>query len=233
MRVAIVENTRVTHHGLVGVALHERAALIDLHRPWTGQPLPTDTDADALVVFGGAQSARDDDLHPYLPDLARLMAAYTAADKPVLGICLGSQLLARAYGAENHLGAAPEFGWVEVTLTEAGRTDPVLSCLPASFPVFQWHSDTFTLPERAMHLASSATAAHQAFRIGRATYGTQFHFEASRAVVADWLRRAPDSIDRMAPGWADRHASLAETQGSAADAHGLAIARAWVNLIGE
>lgn len=232
MRVAIVENTRVTHHGQVGVALHERAALVDVHRPWTGEPLPSEPAADALVVFGGEQSATDDDLHPYLPDLARLMAAYTAADKPVLGICLGSQLLARAYGAENHLGAAPEFGWVDVTLTDAGRTDPVLSGLPASFPVFQWHSDTFTLPQGATHLATSPMAAHQAFRIGRATYGTQFHFEASRAVVNDWLRRFPEIVDRMAPGWADRHPDLAETHGQAADAHGLTLARAWVNLIG-
>jgi len=231
MRVAIVENTRVTHHGQVGVALHERAALIDLWKPWAGQPLPDRPDADALVVFGGEQAATDDHSHPYLPALADLMAAYTAQDKSVLGICLGSQLLARAFGAENHLGTAPEFGWVDVTLTEAGRADPVLSAVPDSFPIFQWHSDTFTLPRGATHLAQSATAAHQAFRIGRGTYGTQFHFEASRAVVADWLTRFPDLVDRMAPGWAERHADLAETLGMKADAHGLALARAWVGLI--
>ena len=201
MRVAIVENTRVTHHGLVGVALHERAALIDLYRPWTGAPLPDDPEADALVVFGGEQAATDDDIHPYLPRLAALMAAYTAADKPVLGICLGSQILARAYGAENHLGTAPEFGWVDVTLTDAGRADPVLGALPTRFPVFQWHSDTFTLPEGALHLATSRTTAHQAFRIGRATYGTQFHFEASRAVVADWLASFPEGVARMDPSF--------------------------------
>jgi len=232
MRVAIVENTHVTHHGQVGVALHERAALIDLWKPWTGQPLPSMPEADALVVFGGEQSATEDDTHPYLPALASLMAAYTKADKPVLGICLGSQILARAFGAENQLGTAPEFGWTDVALTEAGRADPVLSALPDRFPIFQWHSDTFTLPQGAIHLASSPTARHQAFRIGRATYGTQFHFEASRPVVADWLARFPDGIDRMAPGWADRHAALAQTQGAEADRHGLTLARAWVNLIG-
>ena len=75
MRVAIVENTRVTHHGQVGVALHEAAALVDIWRPWSGQRLPASPDADALVVFGGEQSALDDHTHPYLPELARLMAA--------------------------------------------------------------------------------------------------------------------------------------------------------------
>jgi GMP synthase-like glutamine amidotransferase len=231
MRVAIVENTAVTHHGQVGVALHERAALIEQWRPWTGQPLPARAEADALVVFGGEQAATDDHSHPYLPALADLMAAYTRADRPVLGICLGAQVLARAYGAQNQLGTAPEFGWVEVALTGAGRADPVLSALPQRFPIFQWHSDTFTLPEGAVHLAEGATARHQAFRIGRATYGTQFHFEASRAVVADWLGRFPAGVARMDAGFAARHAKLAATLGAQADAHGLALARAWVNLI--
>lgn len=231
MRVAIVENTRITHHGQVGVALHERAALIDQYRPWSGQPLPLEPEADALVVFGGEQSATDDHIHPYLPDLARLMAAYSAADKPVLGICLGAQLLARAHGAENHLGTAPEFGWVDVSLTEAGREDPVLSAVPGNFPIFQWHSDTFALPEGAVHLATNGTAQHQAFRLGRATYGTQFHFEANRPMIADWLARFPDLIDRMSPDWAADHDSLAATLGKQADAHGLALARAWVSLI--
>ena len=231
MRVAIVENTRITHHGQVGVALHEQAALIDLYKPWSGQPLPGTVDADALVVFGGEQSARDDHTHPYLPALARLMADYTAMDRPVLGICLGSQLLARAFGAENHLGTAPEFGWVDISLTEAGRADPVLSTVPERFPIFQWHSDTFTLPTGAVHLAASPTAANQAFRIGRATYGTQFHFEASRSVVRDWSATFPEVIERMLPDWASRHPELAATRGAEADAHGLALARAWVGLI--
>jgi GMP synthase (glutamine-hydrolysing) len=231
MRVAIVENTRITHHGQVGVALHEAAALIDLYRPWSGQPLPQTVDADALLVFGGEQAATDDHTHPYLPDLARLMADYTAMDRPVLGICLGSQILARAFGSQNQLGIAPEFGWVDVTLTDAGRSDPVISQVPEQFPIFQWHSDTFTLPEGAVHLASSPTARNQAFRIGRATYGTQFHFEASRSVVRDWSRTFSDAAERMYPGWSETHTDLAATLGARADGHGLALARAWVDLI--
>ena len=132
---------------------------------------------------------------------------------------------------ENHLGIAPEFGWVDVSLTDAGRADPVLSQVPETFPIFQWHSDTFTLPEGAVHLAQSPMARHQAFRLGRATYGTQFHFEASRSVVRDWSNTFPETIQRMLPDWSERHAELAATRGAAADAHGLALARAWVGLI--
>ena len=232
MRVAIVENTRITHHGQIGVALHEAGARIGQYRPWADGRLPELAEYDALVVFGGEQNARADDTHPYLPALARRMADFSAADRAVMGICLGSQILARAFGAENHIGTAPEFGWCAVTQTEAGRADPVLGALPDRFAIFQWHSDTFTLPEGATHLARSPTAAHQAFRIGRATYGTQFHFEASRAVVADWNRAFPDLVERLSPGWlSGTHAAHAATSGAAADATGLALARAWVAQI--
>ncbi|MGL5011866.1 MAG: type 1 glutamine amidotransferase, partial [Paracoccaceae bacterium] len=100
-----------------------------------------------------------------------------------------------------------------------------------SFPIFQWHSDTFTLPTAATHLATSALAPAQAFRIGRATYGMQFHFEASRAVVADWTRTFPDATERMEPGWIAAHPARAATTGALADAAGLQIARNWVALV--
>ncbi len=232
MKVAIVENTRVTHHGQVGVALHEAAATIDLYKPWSGQPLPDSVDADALVVFGGEQSALDDHTHPYLPALARLMADYTAMDRPVLGICLGSQILARAYGGRNIIGTAPEFGWCDVTLTDAGRADPLFRQIPETFAIYQWHSDTFTLPDRATRLAGSQVAQNQCFRIGRATYGTQFHFEANRAVARDWNRRFPEAVERMHPGWHATYPQAEAAKGPQADTDGLAIARAWVGLIG-
>jgi GMP synthase (glutamine-hydrolysing) len=231
MRVTIVENNPVTHHGQVGVALHEAAARIELVRPWAGQALPLRLDSDALVVFGGEQSARDDASHPYLPALAALMAEAAEAGNAVLGICLGAQLFARGLGAENILGEAPEFGWCEIAQCAAAAEDPVLSPLPTAFPSFQWHSDTFTLPPGATRLAGSAVAQNQAFRYGRAGYASQFHFEASRAVVADWSRSFPELVERLSPGWHQAHAALAARQGAEADAHGLALARAWVGLI--
>jgi GMP synthase (glutamine-hydrolysing) len=231
MRVAIIENTVVTHHGQVGVALHEAAARITQFRPWADGGLPDLAEFDALISFGGEQSALSDQSHPYLPELARRMRAFSEADKPVLGICLGAQVLARGFGAENFLGTAPEFGWQQVALTGAAAADPVLGPLPASFPIFEWHADTFSLPERAVHLAHNPAAAAQAFRIGRATYGMQFHFEASRAMVRDWARSFPDLIDRIAPGWHGTHDAQAATLGVAADAHGLAMARGFVALI--
>ena len=228
MRIAIVENTAITHHGQVGIALHEAGARIRQYRPFADGQLPDPGSFDGLVVFGGEQSALSDRSHPYLPALAGLMAAQAAAGTAVLGICLGSQVLARGLGATNHLGTAPEFGWCEVALTKDGQADPVLGVLPGAFPIFEWHSDTFTLPEGAAHLAQSPTAPAQAYRYGRAGYGMQFHFEASRAVVADWTRTFPDRVERLEPGWTAALPRRCATEGADADGHGLAIARGWV-----
>ena len=227
MRIAIVENTEVTHHGQLGVALHEKAAVIDLYKPFRDGALPRPGSFDGLVVFGGEQNALDDAGSPWLQRLSALMAETAAKDAPVLGICLGAQLFARGLGAENRIGTAPEFGWVNVTRL---APDPVLDQVPGHFPIFQWHSDSFTLPEGAHHLAASPGAMVQAFRYGKAGYATQFHFEASRAVARDWLRRFPEAVERMAPGYSGRHAIEEGQNGFQADAHGLAIARGWLAL---
>ena len=231
MRIAIVENTAVTHHGQVGVALHEAGARITRHRPWLDGQLPADGSFDALVVFGGEQSALSDDTHPYLPHLAALMAAEAARGTAVLGICLGAQLMARGLGAQNRLNAALEFGWHEVTLTDAGLQDPVMSALPVRFPIFEWHTDTFAAPPGAQHMATSPRAAQQAYRYGRAGYGMQFHFEACRSVVADWTRTFPDLVETLEPGWTDALPRRSADVGAQSDAHGLTIARNWVALI--
>lgn len=232
MRVAIVENIRDTALGQVGVALEEAGAEITLFRPWADGGLPEGTAGHgALVVLGGEQSAVDDDRFPYLPRLARLMRAFGEADRAVLGICLGSQLLARAWGGTNRIGAAPEFGWRRVERTEAGRGDPLLAGLPDAFPIFQWHNDTFTLPEGAVRLACNAAAENQAFRVGRASYGTQFHFEMSRSVIEAMARDWRDTMLGLDPDWETAYPVRAAGDGVAADAAGLAIARAWVAQI--
>lgn len=232
MRILIVENFRKTDLGQVGVALEEAGAEQVWVRPWSGDALPSAIDGyHGMVVLGGEQSALDDHEFPYLADLAQLMKSFGDADKAVLGICLGSQLLARAHGGANLLGQAREFGWHRVAITDAGRGDPVFATVEHEFPIFQWHSDTFTLPEGAVHLAQNGNAANQCFRIGRASYGMQFHFEASRPVVETWNRDMQETMERMHPGWHAGYKHRAATEGVIADAAGLAIARAWVQQV--
>ncbi len=231
MRIAVVENMKETPLGLVGRALDDAQADVTIYRPYLDGILPSLTDHDGLIVMGGEQNALDDAAHPYLPNLAGRMLDFGHAAKAVLGICLGSQLLARAHGGENRVGGHREFGWVEIEATPEGQSDPFLSAAGTAFAAFQWHDDSFALPPQAVHLARSGTVAHQAYRIGRASYGTQFHFEVSGAVVNHWAETLPQSMDAMLPGWREDRAAHIAAHGARADASGLALARAWLALV--
>ncbi len=232
MRVLVIENYPKTTLGLVGETLAEAGAELTLLRTHLGDPLPPSPQGfDALIMLGGAQDALDDANHSYLKDEAALARSFGDADKAVLGICLGAQILARGYGAENILGRPLEFGWHEVRATEAGRADPLLAEIRGAAPLFHWHVDTFTLPPGAVHLATSAQTPMQAFRIGRAVYGVQFHFEAGTELVVEWTRDFAAEIEESTPDWFERHPEEARRHGGAADAVGRALARAWVGLI--
>jgi GMP synthase-like glutamine amidotransferase len=232
MRVLVIENYPKTTTGLLGTALREAGAECRRLRTYAGDTVPSGPDGfDALVLLGGAQDALDDANYSYLAQEAELARSFGRADKAVLGICLGAQLVARGYGAENILGRPIEFGWRQVRTTEAGRVDSVLSALHGAAPLFHWHVDTFTLPPGAAHLAVSDQTEMQAFRIGRAVYGIQFHFEAGTDLVASWTRDFRDEIAPYAPDWFERHPAEAAKHGAAADAAGLALARAWLALI--
>ena len=232
MRVLVIQNFDNTGLGQVETALAEAGAEIDLRKAHLGEALPQDAGGhDALVVLGGGQNALDDEAYPYIPPLLGLMREFAEGGRAVLGVCLGSQLLARAFGAANLIGAAPEFGWRDVSLTGEAKSDPVLGVLPESFPIFQWHDDTFTLPQGAVRLAENDAAANQAFRIGRAAYGIQFHFEADRKLVRQWNSAFAGHLAVCQPDWAARFESEAAAHGPAADTVGLALARAWVAAI--
>lgn len=232
VRIAVVENMENTHLGPLGWALDESGAELQWFRPWRDGALPPGAhDHDGLIVLGGKQSAVDDAAYPYLPRLAGLMRRFGDADKAVLGICLGGQLLARAYGAKNLLGNAREFAWTTLDVTAEGMADPLFRGIGARFESFQWHVDTFSLPDNAVRLVSGSVVANQCFRIGRAAYGVQFHFEASAQVVASWSVEYRDVVEQFAPGWLDRYPETAARHAAVADQAGHAIARAFVQSV--
>jgi GMP synthase (glutamine-hydrolysing) len=234
MRVLVIENYTATPAGAVGRVLAEKGVALDRRQAFAGEPLPQDSSShDGLIVLGGGQNALDDANYPFMPQVVDLIRDFGATDRPVLGICLGSQLIAGAYGGENILGRPLEFGWQEVRPTEAGRADPVIAGLGTGAPLFHWHNDTFTLPPGAVHLAESAMTRHQAFRIGRATYGIQFHFEADRQLVTDWSRELADLIAENTPDWPDRLPAEMARFAPAADAAGEALAVRWAGLLGS
>jgi GMP synthase-like glutamine amidotransferase len=141
---------------------------------------------DAIMVFGGAMHPDEDARHPWLPGEAGFLGRALAAGVPLLGVCLGAQLIARAAGAWVGPAEASEVGWLPVELTAAGRADPVLSALPENVDAFQWHHYTYKVPEGGVELARSPVAT-QAFRAGERAWGIQFHAEVTRSMIASWV----------------------------------------------
>ena len=191
--------------GLIAEAAARHGLELQLCHPYLGARLPAREDIDGLVVMGGPMGVGDTS-NPQLARESELIAAIARAGRPVLGVCLGAQLLAHALGARVYRGAHAEIGVGTVSLTPAGREDPMLGCLDTdTLPVVHWHQDTFDLPEDAQGLARSALYPHQAFRFGKRAYGLQFHIEVDRELAEDWRAHLPGGVTLPA-------ASLAQTE---------------------
>jgi GMP synthase (glutamine-hydrolysing) len=140
-----------------------------------------------LVVMGGPMNVDETDRYPFLADEVKWIRQAVEMGLPVLGICLGSQLLAKALGSRVVPSRVKEIGWYDVQLTDAAQTDPLFAGCNATEVVFQWHGDTFDLPPGAVQLARSSQCENQAFRYGRNAYGLQFHLEVTAHIIATWL----------------------------------------------
>ena len=154
-------------------------------------------EAAGLVVLGGAMSANDGDRFPFLLAELDWIRAAVHREVPLLGICLGAQLLAKALGAAVYRNAQPEIGWRQVELLPTAADDRLFRDRAPEETVFHWHGDTFDLPAGAVHLARSPVCRHQAFRYGAAAYGLQFHVEMVPDLLELWLREAAlDEVPR-------------------------------------
>ena len=151
-------------------------------RTFLGESLPEE--CEALVVLGGGMGVYEQDRLPHLRDEIRLLRRCVEREKPVLGICLGSQLLAAALGAEVAPAPSKEIGFYRVRLTRQARDDALFGKAPESFVAFHWHGDAFTLPRGAVPLASSTLTPLQAFRFGERVWGVQFHLETDEEVFS-------------------------------------------------
>ena len=186
MRALSIAHQRDAGPGVFADAMRSRGVEHDIWlRAEQDRPPEDPLDYDAVLVFGGAMHADHEDRHPWLADEKALLRELLDRGVPLLGVCLGSQLLAEAAGGSARRASAPEIGWHEVDVTAEGARDPVLGALAPKFTAFQWHSYEFTLPPGATCLARSAVCL-QAFRLENAT-GIQFHAEVSPTDAKAWI----------------------------------------------
>lgn len=182
-------------------------------KPLAGQELPAHEEVAGAVVMGGPMNVDDLDAHPELGDEREWLAEAVRRELPVLGICLGAQLLARALGAEVRRGEGPELGYAPVEILDPD--DPILGPLAPSTTVLHWHGDVFDLPEGATRLARSARTEVQAFRRGNA-WGVLFHPEADFALLEAWLA-VPGMAREAQAALGDQRAAALPTEAEAAD----------------
>ena len=151
------------------------------------QPPPDPRDVDALMIFGGSMHVDQNDEHRWMDPEKRFIRDTLERGTPMLGVCLGSQLLAEAAGARPHRMSEPEIGWYDIEITDAGAADPVVGPLAPSVELFEWHHYAAPLPPGAVELARTP-ACVQAFRVdGKPAWGLQFHAEVTRENLFGWL----------------------------------------------
>lgn len=180
--------TVIRHVPHEGLGLIERSlveASVDFKYFHPDEPGLHEISADCLIVMGGPMSVYDN--LPWMAPEKELIRQHVSRGVPVLGICLGAQMIAAALGAEVKPCGAREIGWYPLEIVSIANSDPVFSWFSGRETVFQWHGDTFEIPAGAELLASSPLCPHQAFRYGRNTYALQFHLEVSPAMVTEWV----------------------------------------------
>ena len=195
--IAVVQNDLEVPPGTYAVYLEERGVPFRLLKPCAGDELPPAADFRAAIVLGGAMGVHDTAKYPFLDGVKRFTREAVAAHVPLLGICLGGQLLADVLGAPVTSGACGEKGSLTVSLTPEGARDPLFAGVCRTFATFQWHNDTFAIPRGGVLLASSPVCSAQAFRVGETAYGLQFHPEVTAAIVDTWARWTPETAPEV------------------------------------
>jgi GMP synthase (glutamine-hydrolysing) len=199
--LAVVHGSDVPAGSFGGVVI-ERGHRLETWVPADAATPPPVDAYDAVMVFGGAMHVDEEAHHPWLREEEQYVRALLDRRVPLLGVCLGAQMVAKAAGARVGPAAEPEIGWCDV---DRQADDPVLGVLPSRFPAFQWHFYAFDVPAGAAELARSRVCP-QAFRLGERAWAVQFHPELTREIVARWVDEAPDEV----PGGAEE--LLAETE---------------------
>jgi len=206
MRVRVLQHVPFEGPAALAPALRAAGHDVAVTRLDAGHPLPALADFEWLVAMGGPMSVHDEAEHAWLAPEKRLLRAAVEAGRRVLGVCLGAQLIAASLGATVTRNREREIGWFPVERAPGAEASPLGRALPARFPAFHWHGETFALPPGALRLASSEACAEQAFAIGKRVLGLQFHVETTPEAAEALVKHC---AEELAPGrWVQDEAAI-------------------------
>ena len=197
--ILIVKHISIEGPGIIGEFFHHTTRPIKTINLEENDKLPEDfSEIEAVIILGGFMNVYEEDKFSFLRDEDIFLKKAIREEIPLLGICLGAQLLARAGGAKVKKALVEEIGWYKISLTEEGRKDALFKDLGRELDVFQWHEDTFEIPEGATLLATSDGACkNQAFLLGKSVYGLQFHLEVTPKMLESWVRYYLDRTQQI------------------------------------
>lgn len=186
--IVFLKNISIEGPGLIEMFLNDRNIPYEIRDLYADIALPTEVSTyGAAVILGGPMNVDEEDRYPFLKAEKEFIGQCIRNEVPILGICLGAQLVARVLNAKIYKNEFPEIGCMEVELTEEGSKNPLFKGVSSPLPIFQWHGDTFTLPTEAVHLAYSPKCRHQAFCVRERFFGLQFHLEINLDDAKKWV----------------------------------------------
>jgi len=197
-KVLFFRHIKIEGPGLIGEILKSKGIPFEIVDVYEDASFPETLDnLGALFFLGGPMNVYEENSYPFLEQENVFIKKCIDAGIPIFGICLGAQLIAKALGAHVKKGKEKELGWGTISLTSEGANDPLFKNMEKNVPVFQWHGDTFDIPEGAVHLAASDKCVNQAFRYGKMVYGFQFHCEVSQGMGLEWTKAYEDELQTL------------------------------------
>jgi len=194
IRIHYIQHVFHEDAGSIKTWINQHGYDLQVTRMFNSESLPDTTDFDWLIILGGPMGAYDESRYPWLAEEKRFIEKCIRSNKKVLGICLGSQLIADVLGGRVFKNRFKEIGWHPVSLTQAGKKSGLLTDFSESERVFQWHGDTFDLPDKAVHLIKSDVCQNQAFSYGENILALQFHLEFTPTIVEQLINTSGDEI---------------------------------------
>jgi len=235
VHILVIQSSKLDPIGILGEHLTRYGAQLCT---WLPEQYPSAPSGEfsGLVILGGHMNAHEDEAFPHLPKVIDFIHQFHREGKPIMGVCLGAQLIARAFGSTVSAHTAPELGFSPIEVADSpvdntSATEPWLTNAPTDLHLMQWHFDTFDLPLQATLLMTNHLCKHQAYRIGDNIYGFQFHLEVTPGIVMDWLASKSSWIETHYPHLDQEIKQQLETYSVQSGQFAHSVAKSWIALI--